>query len=178
MTNNGSAEILLAEDYGVDQELLMGVMAQNGLASKVYLARDGQEALNFIFGRENGSNGRLPSGLPRLVFLDLHLPRVDGFGVLRTLKSDPRTRAIPVVVISSSDDPDDLSRCYQEGANSYVRKPMELDRYEEVFMRVTSYWLRLNEPLVNGSPWTETRIVSDAHDSHGPQSQVGFDLDG
>ncbi|MGH9353442.1 MAG: response regulator [Terriglobia bacterium] len=165
-TNNGSAEILLAEDYVVDQELLMGVMAQNGLASKVHLARDGEEALNAVFGRENGSNGRLPSGLPRLVLLDLKLPKVDGFEVLRILKTDPRTSAIPVVVISASNDPDDLCRCYREGANSYVRKPMDLNKYEEVFMRVASYWLRINEPLAAGSLWTETGTVSDVPDCY------------
>ncbi|MGH9396065.1 MAG: response regulator [Terriglobia bacterium] len=160
MTNCGSAEILVAEDHVVDQELLMGVMAQTGLDSKAYLARDGQEALNFFFGREDGSNDWLPSRLPRLVLLDLKLPKVDGFEVLRTLKRDPRTRPVPVVVISSSDEPDDVCRCYREGANSYIRKPMDLDKYEEVFIRVTSYWLRVNEIPVTVTPWTRTGTVN------------------
>lgn len=150
MTNCENAEILVAEDHAVDQELLMGVMAQTGLASKVYLAHDGLEALNFTFRRGSCSNGELPPGLPRVVLLDLDLPKVDGFEVLRTLKNDPRTRAIPVVVISSSDSQEDLFRCYREGANSFVRKPASLDRYEEVFLRATSYWLRINESLPPG----------------------------
>src|SRR5690242_1957109 len=126
------AEILLVEDDPTDQKLVRRVLSENGLSGEVRLANDGQEALDFIFGRGDHTASEQPADLPRLVLLDLNLPKVDGLQVLRAIKSDSRTRGIPVVVMSSSTEPEDLFRCYQEGVNSYVQKAVDFEQYRQM----------------------------------------------
>ena len=137
-------EILLVEDNPNDVELALHSLKQHNLANRVQVARDGAEALDFIFGTGPYAGRRLHDG-PMVVLLDLKLPLVDGLEVLRRIKSDPLTRALPVVVLTSSDEEKDLIASYNLGANSYVRKPVDFDQFLQATRQLKMYWLLLNE---------------------------------
>lgn len=137
--------ILLVEDNQDDEELALLALKKGKIVNDVIVARDGAEALEYLFGNGSGAD-REVSELPQLVLLDLKLPKVDGLEVLHRLRAEPRTRRLPVVILTSSKEEDDLMRGYDEGANSYVRKPVDFDEFVEVVRQLQMYWLVLNEP--------------------------------
>lgn len=139
-------EILLVEDDPDELELALEALQETGLQHALAVARDGADALDFLLARGRYLD-RADAPAPRLVLLDLQLPRVGGIEVLRTLKSDARTRHIPVVVLTSSRVETDLETCYALGANSYVVKPVDLDQFVQALAEVGSYWMELNEGL-------------------------------
>lgn len=134
--------ILLVEDNPDDETLTLRALRKNNLQNEVVVAHDGVEALDILF-RAAGRNGG--GTLPRLVLLDLHLPRLDGLEVLRRVRADDRTRLLPVVVLTSSNEEGDLLKSYGLGANSYVRKPVDFNRFVEAVRQLGLYWLVLNE---------------------------------
>lgn len=143
-------EILLVEDNNDDVDLTLHALRKENLANHIHVARDGEEALEFLFC--NGAHvQRSFERPPKLVLLDLKLPKVDGMEVLRRLKDDPRTRTIPVVILTSSKEERDLVTGYGLGANSYIQKPVDFDQFRETVKSVGLYWLVINQPaLVNG----------------------------
>ncbi len=136
-------EILLVEDSPNDAELAMRALRKGGLANKLLWVKDGEEALDYLFRR--GAYAEREQGSPRLVFLDLKMPRVDGTQVLREIKSDARTRRIPVVVMTSSQEESDMVRSYDLGANSYVVKPLDFGAMVDVVRQAGFYWLAINQ---------------------------------
>ena len=130
-------DILLVEDNANDAELTLRALKQRNLANQVHVCRDGAEAVDFF------SNGAGP--VPKVVLLDLKLPKVDGLEVLRKLRSSQRTRRLPVVVFTSSSEEEDVISSYSLGANSYVRKPVEFEQFLEATKQLGLYWLVLNE---------------------------------
>ncbi|MFA5515178.1 MAG: response regulator [Desulfuromonadales bacterium] len=139
-------DILLVEDNPQDAELTIRALQKRHLANKLHLAEDGAEALDFIFCR-GAHAGRQIDQPPRLILLDLKLPKVDGLEVLRALKADERTRSIPVVVVTSSREDPDIQTAYALGANSYVVKPVDFASFMEAVGHLGFYWLLVNEPL-------------------------------
>jgi two-component system response regulator len=140
--------ILLVEDNPDDEELALLAFERSRVANEMVVVRDGQEALNYVFGTE-ASGGKDAKPLPQLVLLDLKLPKVDGLEVLKRLRADPRTRGLPIVVLTSSREEEDLLTSYDLGANSYVRKPVEFARFAEAIRQLQMYWLVLNESPTN-----------------------------
>ena len=136
--------ILLVEDNPDDELLTLRALKKNNGFNKVVVARDGAEALNYLFG-EGAYAGRDTSDVPQLVLLDLKLPKVDGLEVLRRLRADERTRLLPVVILTSSREQQDLLDGYGYGANSYVRKPVDFAQFSRVVEQLELYWLALNE---------------------------------
>ena len=137
--------ILLVEDNPHDEELTLRALRKRNLADEIVVVRDGAEALDYL-AATGGHAGRDPDDRPDVVLLDLKLPKVDGLEVLGRLRADERTRLLPVVVLTSSDEQCDVTESYREGANSYVRKPVEFERFSEAVATVGLYWLLLNEP--------------------------------
>jgi two-component system response regulator len=137
-------EILLVEDNADDAELALRALQKNLQVQKVHLVRDGEEALNFLFGR-GAYRERACKPLPQLILLDLKLPKIDGLAVLRTLKQDPRTRWVPVIILTSSSEGADIIASYDMGVNSYVQKPVDFDQFHETLRTLTLYWLTLNQ---------------------------------
>lgn len=131
-----------AEDNAADVELTLRALRKNNLTNRVHVARDGEEALAFLFG--NGAEP--PATLPRVVLLDLKLPKVDGIEVLTRIKADPRTRRLPVVVLTSSREEPDIARCYDLGVNSYIVKPVGFEAFVPAVTQAGLYWLLLNQP--------------------------------
>ncbi len=138
-------EVLLVEDSPNDVEMILHAFEQNHLSNRIQVVRDGAEALDFVFATGAYAGRRLGAG-PRIILLDLKLPKVDGIEVLRRLKDDPRTRTIPVVVLTSSREERDLVETYKLGANSYVVKPLDFAKFTEAVRQVGLYWLLLNRP--------------------------------
>jgi two-component system, response regulator len=136
-------EILLVEDDPVDAELTVLSLRKERLANHIEIARDGAEALDFLFCRGEYA-ARSFDRPPRLVLLDLKLPRMSGHEVLRAIKADERTRPIPVVVLTSSGQERDLVECYRLGVNSYIQKPVDLLKFQEVVRQFGMYWLMVN----------------------------------
>ncbi len=145
MIPNG-VEILLVEDNPNDVELTLHAFKKHNLTNKIHVARDGAEALEFLFGTDEFAEQEL-THLPKLILLDLKMPKVDGLAVLKQIKSDKRTKAIPVVVLTSSREESDLVASYELGVNSYIRKPVDFDKFTESVRTIGLYWLLLNEPL-------------------------------
>lgn len=143
--NDNIIELLLVEDNPTDAELALRALRGKGLRNHFVLARDGQEALDFLFA-EGAYADRDINHTPRLVLLDLRLPKVDGLQVLELVKTDERTKHIPVVVLTSSRQEPDIERCYELGANSYIVKPVDFDKLVQCVSEVGLYWLLLNEP--------------------------------
>jgi two-component system response regulator len=140
-------EILLVEDNTDDVELTLHALRKENLANSIHVARDGEEALDFLFCNGSHSN-RSFENPPRLVLLDLKLPKVDGMEVLKRLKSDPRTSTIPVVILTSSKEERDLVQGYGLGANSYIQKPVDFTQFRETVKTVGFYWLLINQAPV------------------------------
>jgi two-component system response regulator len=138
-------EVLLIEDNPNDVEMTLYAFEQYRLSNRTHVARDGAEALDFIFGT-GAYAGRNVEEVPRVILLDLKLPKVDGIEVLRRLKGDPRTRAIPVVVLTSSREERDVVETYKLRANSYIVKPVDFVKFTEAVRQVGLYWLLLNQP--------------------------------
>jgi CheY-like chemotaxis protein len=134
-------EILLVEDNADDVELTLHALRKNNLANQIHVARDGEEALAFLFDPQRPNHVHL-----KLVLLDLKLPKVDGLEVLKKVKSDPRTKAIPVVVMTSSKEEQDLVKSYELGVNSYLQKPVDFDQFRETVKQLGLYWLVINQP--------------------------------
>jgi two-component system response regulator len=135
-------ELLLVEDNPNDVELALHVFKKHKLANHVKVVRDGVEALEFLFGDDGG----VPCGsVPKVILLDLKLPKLDGKEVLRRVKADPRTKLIPVVVMTSSREERDLIACYELGVNSYIVKPVDFTQFTEVVRQLGMYWLLFNE---------------------------------
>jgi CheY-like chemotaxis protein len=137
-------DILLVEDSPLEAELTVRPLRELGSNPEIAVVRDGEEALDFLFGRGafRSRSGAVP---PRLILLDLKLPRLDGIDVLRAIRTNSRTSTAPVVVLTSSDDPRELNQCYQLGANSCVLKPVQFDALRAVLQAVARYWLELNQ---------------------------------
>ncbi len=145
MTDQHQVEILLVEDNPTDAELTLRAFKARNFANQVFVARDGAEALDFFFG--DGSHPLRNIGVvPKVVLLDLKLPKVDGLEVLRRLKADERTRTIPVVILTSSREEPDIAAAYRLGANSYIVKPVDFEAFARAVSEVGLYWLLLNEP--------------------------------
>ena len=144
------AEILLVEDNPDDVELAVHALRRENLANRIEIARDGEEALDFLFcrGRYNNRSFQAP---PRLVLLDLKLPKVDGLEVLKQVKSDPRTKAIPVVIVTSSREEMDLVNGYKLGTNAYIQKPVDFAQFKETVKRLGLFWLVVNQPPPAGA---------------------------
>ena len=145
MSPQRNSDILLVEDNRNDAELALRALAKARVANDVHVVRDGAEALEFLFG-EGAYAGRAGSPLPRVILLDLKLPKVDGLEVLRRVKGDERTKLVPVVVLTSSREESDLVASYHLGANSYIVKPVDSDKFFEAVHEIGLYWLLLNEP--------------------------------
>ena len=143
--NSTAIETLLVEDNPQDLELTLRALRKANLANLVQVARDGAEALDFIFC-EGVHAGRRIEDVPRVVLLDLKLPKVDGLEVLRRIKADPRTRTIPVVALTSSREQGDVVESHRLGVNSYIVKPVNFDGFMAAVRQLGLYWLRLNEP--------------------------------
>jgi CheY-like chemotaxis protein len=136
--------ILLVEDTEDDIELTRRALKKNNLTNPLVIARDGQEALDYLLG--DGTGGQNADDLPAIILLDLKLPKVDGLEVLRRLRAQQRTRLIPVVILTSSREERDLVEGYTNGANSYIRKPVDFEQFSEAVRQLGLYWLVLNEP--------------------------------
>jgi two-component system, response regulator len=145
--------ILLVEDNPDDEALTLRALRKNNIGNEIVVARDGAEALDYLFCRGAHAN-RDASVQPELVLLDLKLPKVDGFEVLRALRRDERTRLLPVVILTSSKEQQDVVNGYDLGANSYVRKPVDFHEFLDAVRQLGLYWLVLNEspPDNHGSP--------------------------
>jgi len=144
MTIN-EVEILLVEDNPNDVELTLRALKKRNLANKVHVVRDGAEALEFIFGTGTYAERDI-NHIPKVILLDLKLPKVDGLEVLRIVKSDERTKVIPVVVLTSSKEESDLVESYRLGANSYITKPVDFDKFAQIVSEMGLYWLLVNQP--------------------------------
>ena len=145
MDHSQPVDVLLVEDNPQDRELTIRALKQYNLANRLVAVEDGAEALDLIFGRGK-YEGRATANVPRVVLLDLKLPKVDGLEVLRVLKQDERTRSIPVVVVTSSSEDPDIKAAYALGANSYVVKPVDFDAFAEAVSKLGLYWLLVNQP--------------------------------
>lgn len=147
MNSNKEVEIIIVEDDPNDQELVMRVFRKHNLVNKLLLMKDGVEALDFLFGRNGcADNGNICK--PKVIFLDLKMPRIDGLEVLRRIKEDKRTSQIPVVILTGSKEERDLKSSYALGVNSYVTKPLKFEQFATAVSQLGLYWLLLNEPPV------------------------------
>jgi len=160
--NLGELDILLVEDNQDDVDLALHALRREKLANHIFVVHDGEEALDFLFCRGAFSE-RSFDHPPKLVLLDLKLPKVDGMEVLKQVKSDPRTKTIPVVIMTSSKEERDLVAGYNLGANSYIQKPVDFDQFRDTVKTVGLYWLVINQPPVveNGR-----HLAGQAHDHH------------
>jgi two-component system response regulator len=138
--------ILLVEDNADDEALTTRALRMAKIANDIVVARDGAEALDYVYG-EGQYAGRDASQLPAVVLLDLKLPKLSGLEVLQRLRADPRTRLVPIVVLTSSSEEEDMLKSYQFGANSYVRKPVEFGAFANAVSQLGVYWLLLNQPV-------------------------------
>jgi len=138
--------ILLVEDNENDEVLTLRALKKSNIVNRVVVARDGAEALDYVFARGTYAN-RPPGDVPQVILLDLKLPKVDGLEVLRAIRADERTRLLPVVVLTSSVEEQDVIKSYGLGANSYVRKPVDFNQFVEAVRQLGLYWLVINQPV-------------------------------
>lgn len=136
--------ILLVEDNPDDEALTLRAFRKNNIGNKIVVAHDGEEALDFLFRRGQFAEHD-PNETPQMILLDLKLPKIDGMEVLRQIRANPRTHLLPVVILTSSKEDQDLIEGYSEGANSYVRKPVDFNQFLEAVKQLGLYWLVLNE---------------------------------
>ena len=134
--------VLLVEDTQDDVDLTLHCFKKNNISNNIVVVRDGVQALDYLFGKEN----KAAADLPMLVLLDLKLPKVGGLEVLRRIRAEPRTKRLPVVILTSSKQEQDRANGYDGGANSYICKPVDLDQFTEAIRQLGFYWLLLNEP--------------------------------
>jgi two-component system, response regulator len=145
LSNSAVVDILLVEDDPRDAELTVRAIRKHNLANPVHVVEDGEEALDFIFCR-GAYAGRNIFGPPKVILLDLKLPKISGLEVLKAIKSDEKTRTIPVVVVTSSQEDPDIKSAYALGANSYVVKPVDFDAFLDAMSNLGLYWLLVNQP--------------------------------
>jgi two-component system response regulator len=145
MSETQEIEILLVEDSPDDLDMTLRALRKANLANKIQVARDGAEALEFIFC-EGAHAGRKIESVPKVILLDLKLPKIDGFEVLRRIKGDPRTKTIPVVILTSSKEQKDVVESYNLGVNSYIVKPVNFEGFFAAVGELGMYWLLLNQP--------------------------------
>jgi CheY-like chemotaxis protein len=145
MGNYEQVEILLVEDKSTDAELTLRALKRHNLANRVLWVKDGQEALDYVFAAGNYAE-RSPSGDPKLILLDIKLPKISGVDVLRRLKTDERSRSIPVTMLTSSAEERDVVESYQLGVNSYIVKPVDFNKFVETVSEVGMYWMVVNRP--------------------------------
>ena len=150
MTDNESIEILLVEDNPNDVELALHALEKGHVANRVQVVRDGAEALDFIFCTGDYAY-RDQTNTPKIILLDLKLPKVDGLEVLRRLKSKSSTQAVPVIMMTSSREERDIVESYRLGVNSYIVKPVDFEQFLQAVQQIGLYWLLLNHPPVIGS---------------------------
>jgi len=136
--------ILVVEDNPDDEALTVRALKKSNIVNEVVVARDGMEALDYLFG-EGAYGGRDITEMPQVILLDLKLPKLDGLGLLRRLRADARTKLLPVVILTSSNEEQDRISSYDLGANSYVRKPVDFKQFSEAARQLGLYWLVLNE---------------------------------
>ena len=143
MATSDAIQILLVEDNPSDAELTLHALQKSNLANKIQLARDGAEALDFLFCRGDFAARQFQQA-PHLILLDLKLPKIDGLQVLEEVKRDPRTRAIPVIVLTTSKEESDIASSYRFGVNSYIQKPVNFSEFQDVVRQLGMYWLLIN----------------------------------
>jgi CheY-like chemotaxis protein len=151
---NGDVEILIVEDNVDDAELALHALRRENLANSVEIARDGEEALDFMFCRGKHANRDFVHQ-PRLVLLDLKLPKVTGLEVLKELKTDPRTKMVPVVILTTSREDRDVVSGYKLGVNAFIQKPVDFDQFREMVKRVGLFWLLTNQAAPSLSSMTK-----------------------
>jgi len=139
-------DVLLVEDNINDAELTIRELKKNNMADNLAHVKDGEEALDFIFATGKYASNRDVHYLPKVILLDIQMPKVSGIEVLEKLKADPRTSAIPVVILTSSNESPDIKKCYKLGANSYIVKPVNFNEFTQVIRNLGLYWLLLNRP--------------------------------
>ena len=140
-------EILLVEDSMFDAELTIRALKRNNLANNLVHLKDGAEALDFIFAREEYAD-RKNCLKPKIIFLDLNMPKIGGLEVLQQLKSNEHTKSVPVVILTSSKEDPDVKRCYELGANSYVVKPVDFENFQKAIAELGFYWMVVNQPSI------------------------------
>jgi two-component system response regulator len=145
MNEANIVEILIVEDNEQDLELAQRALRKSKLTNLIHVVRDGEEALEFIFCQGPYSGRKIENG-PKVILLDLKLPKVDGLEVLKRIKGDPRTKSIPVVVLTSSKEQSDVVESYHYGVNSYIVKPVNFEQFSEAVQKLGMYWLLLNHP--------------------------------
>ena len=143
--NDENKSILLVEDNPDDVDLTLRALKKNHIANEVVVARDGLEALDYLFGTGNYA-GRDPKHNPTVILLDLKLPKIDGLEVLRRMRADERTKLLPVVILTTSREQQDLTSGYSLGANSYIVKPVDFEKFVNAVGQLGLYWILLNEP--------------------------------
>jgi len=145
MSERNDVEILLVEDNATDAELTIRALKKNNISNDIFWVKDGAEALDFMFASGAYANREI-NKTPKVILLDLRLPKVDGLEVLRKIKSDERTKNIPVVVLTSSKEEEDIVESYKLGVNSYISKPVEFESFAESVSKLGFYWVLLNKP--------------------------------
>jgi CheY-like chemotaxis protein len=143
MNGREDVDVLVVEDNPADLELMLIAFRKHGYSYKVAVAKDGAEAIDFVYGTGPYAN-RDPASNPKLILLDLKLPRVGGLEVLYRIKSDPEKKLIPVVVFTSSALDQDIEECYRAGANSYIQKPINFERFQTTVTAIAAFWMQLN----------------------------------
>ena len=146
--NHNSIEILLVEDDIIDAELAIRELMKHNMANNLFHVKNGKEALDFIFATGKYTDSRDVSYPPKLVLLDIQMPKLNGIEVLKKIKSDSRTRSMPVVILTSSKESPDIQTCYDLGANSYIVKPVNFERFAEAIKNLGFYWLLINQAPV------------------------------
>lgn len=144
--DHNSIDILLVEDNPSDAELAIRGLKKNNITNNLFHVRNGRDALDFIFATGQYAGTRDIAFPPKLILLDIQMPKLNGMEVLREIKTDPRTRAIPVVMLTSSNESPDIKKCYDLGANSYIVKPVNFESFADAIKNLGFYWLLLNKP--------------------------------
>jgi two-component system, response regulator len=146
--NNNFVEILLVEDNMSDAELTIRELRKNNMANNLVHVKNGEEAIEFIFAIGKFEGKRSIGNPPKVVLLDIQMPKINGIEVLKKIKSDPRTRSMPVVILTSSKEDPDIQTCYNLGANSYIVKPVNFEGFAQAIKNLGFYWLLINQPPV------------------------------